>query len=512
MTAPGSLARNVLSNWVVLATNVAYALVMTPLIVRTLGVERYGVWSFLNGFAAYSELLYLGLGSALVKFVAQRRAEHDVAGINRLASVVTSIYAALGLACLLVFSALSGLVPHIFAEPLPPDVARAASITCALLGVRLLLIFISSAFSGLLTGHDRFDLVNVVQFFSIVVRFVLTPVLLARGMDPLLTLAVLTAATVALELLGLATVAFANVHGLKLAPTKPKWSEVRWLYGFGLQSFFIVLAVKLISYTDTTVIGITLGAPSVALYALPLQLVEYTRMFIGGFAAVFLPRVAMSLTQGDHEGVRQSYLRSARIAFFLAGWLGALLISLGPMFLDLWVGNGFGDGAARVLVYLSIALMGQVLSSQVPLAFYQGLGLLAFPAAIMIVEAALNLGLSLWLAPRMGLDGVALATAIPAIFSVSILPRFLCRRLGIPLMMVVRHVAPGAVLFAGTIALEAIIALVLPSASWLSLFLRGGASIPLALAAAGLMFPLEERRAILRLVRPASASPADALP
>jgi O-antigen/teichoic acid export membrane protein len=64
---PQSLARNVLSNWLVLAGTLIYALVITPIVVRTLDTERYGVWSFLNGVLAYADLFYLGLGVAFIK-------------------------------------------------------------------------------------------------------------------------------------------------------------------------------------------------------------------------------------------------------------------------------------------------------------------------------------------------------------------------------------------------------------------------------------------------------------
>ena len=80
MTRPGSLARNVLSNWIGIPITVAYGLVITPIIVRALDTELYGVWSFLNGLLMYSDLLYVGLGSALIKYVAQHRANDDQAG------------------------------------------------------------------------------------------------------------------------------------------------------------------------------------------------------------------------------------------------------------------------------------------------------------------------------------------------------------------------------------------------------------------------------------------------
>jgi len=502
MRGTSSLLRNVLSNWIVMAISLAYTFTITPLVVRTLGVERYGVWSFLNGLLVYSELLYLGLGSALVKYVAQYRARSDIHGINRLTSVVATIYGLLGLISLGLFALVSGYVPVLFAEPLTNAAASAAVMTCALLGVRMLLVFLTSPFAGLLAGYERYDLGSAVNLVSVVVRFIATPILLRQSWDPLLTMAYLTVGASVIDLVLLGIVAYASISGLTLRVVKPRWTELRWLYGFGLQSFFVVFAVKLISYADTTVIGIVLGAAGVALYSLPLQLVEVARMFIGGFAAVFLPRVALSSEHGDEQAIRDAYLRSMRIAFFLAGWLGAGLITLGPMFLGLWIGPGFGGIPASLLLYLVLALMAQVLSSQVPLPFYQALGLLVVPAVVISIEGGLNIALSIWFAKVIGLPGVALATALPAVISVALLPAYLCRKLDVPLNQLVRSLTPGLVMLIGTIAVERLLAAVLASASWLVLVVRIAVTVPVGFAVMGLMFPEDERKTISRMLRP----------
>ena len=242
-----SLIRNVVSNWVLLASSLTYGFLITPIVVRTLGVELYGVWSFLNGLIVYSDVLYFGLGSAVIKYCAQFRTRNDVGGINRLASVVASIYGTVGLTCLLLLIALSRIIPVAFGEPLSGEAAHAASVTCVLLGIRLFTIFVASAFSGVICGHDRFDLVNAVQFVSLLVRAVAIPFLLPMSSNPLIALAALTAVMGFLEFGALVVIAFRSIPGLQVFPTVPQWFELRWMYVFGLQSFMILFAVKLIS-------------------------------------------------------------------------------------------------------------------------------------------------------------------------------------------------------------------------------------------------------------------------
>jgi O-antigen/teichoic acid export membrane protein len=503
-TAP-SLIRNVLSNWFVLAVGVAYTLFITPIIVRALGQEQYGVWSFLNGLLAYSDVLYFGLGAAFVKYVAECRAQGDQAGVNRLASVVTLIYGALGGLCLLVALGLSAFVAPVFAQPLSPEVARAATLTCVLLGAQLFFVFVGSAFVGLLSGYERYDLANAVYLVGVVIRFVATPLLVREGHEPLITLAVLSSAVAGLGVLLLAIVSFRVVPGFALRLLRPTGAELARLYGFGLQSFFIIFAVKLISYTDTTVIGVTLGAASVALYTLPLQLVEYARAAVTGFSGVFLPRLAGLAAQKDHAALREAYLSSMRFACVLSGWMVASMIVLGPAFLNRWVGPDFGTPVQMVLLWLAVAAFGQVISTQVPLPFYQALHIVAVPAAVLTLEAAINLGLSLWLAPRLGIVGVAVATVVPALLvSGVVLPPYLCKRLELRLRtLCVTSVVPGLVAAVLTLALYWLSGLVIHAESYLAIATRAVLTLPVPLGVFAASLPVHERAALRQRLVPA---------
>ena len=498
MIHAGSLARNVLSNWLSIPMSLAYGLIITPIIVRALDTELYGVWSFLNGLLMYSDLLYVGLGSALIKYVAQYRANGDQPAINRLVSVVTGIYGVLGLVCFAAMLAISTVIPYAFAEPLSPEVARAASATCVLLGAQLFFVFLGSAFSGLICGHDRYDLANAISIATVSLRFVAVPLILASGEDPLFRLALLTASAAALHTSMLAAVAYRVVPQLSVRLVRWRRAELAMLYGFGLPSFFILFAVRLVSFSDTTIIGIMLGASSVALYALPLQLMEYSRATVSGFTSVLLPRLTAMTTRGNLAAVRDAYLSATRIAAFLTAWLAAGLVTIGPAFLNRWVGDAFGAPAQWILIFLAIAAFGQVLTIHAPLGFYQAMHLVAFPAKVLMLEALINLGLSIWLAPRLGLAGVALATALPAVFvSGMILPSYMCRHLGVPIRtFIAASIFPGALMFIANSTVLYLSGLVIASETYPGIIARAMISIPVAVLVFLATFPAHERRLI----------------
>ena len=496
VTRPGSLARNVLSNWITIPLSLAYGLIITPIIVRALDTELYGVWSFLNGLLVYSDLLYVGLGSALVKYVAQHHANGDQRAINRLFSVVLGIYCVIGIVCCGVMIGISNLVPDLFAQPLSPEAARAASATCVLLGVQLFFVFIGSAFSGLISGYDRFDLSNFIYVAIMAIRFVATPIVLQTGDDPLLDLAVLVASIAALQAVMAAVTAYWLIPDLSVRLVRWRTAELRVLYGFGLPSFFITFAARIVSFSDTTIIGMMLGASAVAIYALPVQLIEYARAPVAGFTRVLLPRLTALTTRGDLASLREAYLSATRIATFLTAWLGAIALAVGPAFLNRWVGDAFGTPVQWVLVFLATAAFGQVLSTHAPLGFYQALHIVSFPAKVLMLEALLNLGLSIWLAPRFGITGVALATAAPALLvGTVVLPPYLCRHLALPFRtFLAAGVLPGALMFVGSSVVLYLSGLVITADSYPAVVLRSALSLPIAVLIFLVTFPAQERR------------------
>ena len=107
-------------------------------------------------------------------------------------------------------------------------------------------------------------------------------------------LAVFMAATSVVELLVARTLGVSRRPVTPRGRHPPRAEELRILYGFGVPAFLITFSLRLISYTDTTVIGVVLGAASVGLYSLPLQIIEYTRLaVIGLLRASCLARITV---------------------------------------------------------------------------------------------------------------------------------------------------------------------------------------------------------------------------
>jgi O-antigen/teichoic acid export membrane protein len=139
------------------------------------------------------------------------------------------------------------------------------------------------------------------------------------------------------------------------------------------------------------------------------------------------------------------------------------------------------------MVILAAPLM-LALSQSVSARILYGLGRLRWFARLVLAEAVANLVLSACLAERLGIEGVALGTAIPNVLANLAVAVYVCRLLGVRLRDYVRHsfLAPlGMTVIPAAVWLAALLWWKLDD--WLSFLLAGSTGLavylPLALLA-----------------------------
>ena len=81
---------NALASWSTYASQIVAAFVVTPIVVRGLGDQRYGVWSLVESVLAYLMLMDFGLTASVVRYVARFEAVADLDRRNRVFSTSQS--------------------------------------------------------------------------------------------------------------------------------------------------------------------------------------------------------------------------------------------------------------------------------------------------------------------------------------------------------------------------------------------------------------------------------------
>ncbi|MGC9070864.1 MAG: lipopolysaccharide biosynthesis protein, partial [Elusimicrobiales bacterium] len=155
------ICRNTFFNAIGRLWGILVALVLTPYIIRHIGVERYGIWALVGVITGYFGLLDFGVGTSFVKYIAEFYAKRDYEKINQVVNTGFVFYT--------VFAILIIVLGFLFINPLlsffkiPPQMLNEVRFVF-LLGI--IIFGVSNALSPFLavqTGLQRMDITNKIS-------------------------------------------------------------------------------------------------------------------------------------------------------------------------------------------------------------------------------------------------------------------------------------------------------------------------------------------------------------
>lgn len=432
------VVRNIASNWVGYGINMAVSFLLSPLLVHRLGDVAYGIWAIAVQLGAYMGVLDFGVRVAVTRFLTQFHERGDTRKINETLTTALCLLGGLGLFCAAIAVPLSWWMPlhmRVASNMLMP-----ARISIFLIGISVAVAFPGALFTGALASLSRYDLINVRSATSALTRGLLLWFLLAHGYG----LVSVAAATVILTVLAYAVeflLANRAYGGLEVALPRPFWgTNVSALFQFSAFAFLLSISSRLLLWSDNVVVGLVLGPVAVTFYAIGGNLVDCMRSVLSSITCVFVPIASSYDAKRDMDGLRRLFIRGSRLTllFLLPGVCG--LFTIGKPFIGLWMGERYIAYAFPVLVLLTIPLLVAPLQVTCNQILY-GMNRHQTYAFLAISEAVLNLGISIYLAHKIGLLGVALGTLIPCLPIEGIaLPLYTARVLGLPVGTMYRKV------------------------------------------------------------------------
>ena len=87
------LRRNALGVYAVYAAAIVSGLVVTPVVIHSIGKSAFGVWSVIGSVTIYLSVLDFGVGPSIVRFTAEAHGRSAPDDINEVASTGLAMYA-----------------------------------------------------------------------------------------------------------------------------------------------------------------------------------------------------------------------------------------------------------------------------------------------------------------------------------------------------------------------------------------------------------------------------------
>lgn len=437
-------ARSVASGYVVMLVAGVAAIIRIPIILHYLGLTQYGLWAILFSLASYVGIGGLGLGPSLTRVVAKATVKHDVAGASTAVTLTAAFQLTVAAVLLLLIVPWGDALVAFFKV----NSAMSEAFTLALyyvgagLGLRLVTDVFYAALLGI-NAKPRADLLRAGGHILDTIAYIGAAV----ALGDLVSLARFGALSglLSLSLFGLVT-ARAIPLQVSLPAVRAVAGDLARLSPWNLT---MMLGGLVIFSTDNLVIAYVLGPDAVALYAVAFQAVYFCATLTFQITDGLQPTIALHYWGAREVQMRRALALSADLSAFVGGFFTVVLVFFGPGLLALWVGRDVFVGHATWFILALIPLLHGIVHSYA--SAWLMTGDLRPMALLNALEAAANLGLSLWWAGVWGVAGVALGTIVAqALTNAWFLPWRLGQRAGLHGIppLTTRPVALGGLLIA----------------------------------------------------------------
>jgi O-antigen/teichoic acid export membrane protein len=378
-------------------------LIATPIIVRHLGLEMYGIWVVINGLAGGLAVFGLGIGDAATKHIAACRGREDYRGAARVfeATLSLSITTAI-LGGGLVLTAANVIARYAFRMETGDHAAVAVAVRAG--AVLLALRWIEAAYTSTLKAYERYD-ISAWICTPIKTLIIISIVILALGGYGVVTILLATAGW---TLVGLLLMAWQVRRLDSHMSFLPVVDLARWrkLASFGTFSGIQSIANMIFTQADRLIVGATIGPAAAGAYSVCLQLVQPIQTIcVQAFNFVF-PRISHKTEAGEHESARHFVRTILTISVALTLLLSLPLLLAGKPLLSLYMGAEFAKTNYSVLPILTIAFA--IISiSVVPYYALLGTGQVRFVSLLNLFAGITAAACAAWWTPHFGPLGAA---------------------------------------------------------------------------------------------------------
>jgi O-antigen/teichoic acid export membrane protein len=470
-----------------LLTAYLFSLLLAPVMLDRLGLSLFGVWAVTGAMATYAGLADLGITRSLSRFVALYDVRGDRAAIAEcvgLGLIVTTAVSA-------VAAAAAAITPGLFASSL--GVLSVDDLRLVLLSSVAIYSFTTyrRVLNSVAVGLRRMVSSNVANVFTNVVNFAFSvgillvhPDLVAYGYANALSY---------LIGIGAALVSLRYVWG-SIPVAWPSAERSREVLRFGVSTQLHAFADLINMQADKLVLAFVIGVRAAASYEIAARVVLAVRSVGLLTISAMIPTVTALIAQHGRRVVPRLYRRYTRFTVGLAFPVFALTCVSAPFLLHAWLGE-IPSHATGVVVVLTLGYLSQM-SCVVAMNIATADGRPGFVASNSLVIAALNVGLTLALAPVFGFWGILGGTVLALAAGSAVFVVRFHRTYGLPLRDYGAAVLPPAGL---ALVLAAGVALAVTLQGWetSSRFTSAGMVAAITVAYLGLYWPIASRLGFL---------------
>lgn len=405
------LARSILSNWFTTVALLVAGFFLQPFIVHRLGNIAYGVWVLAISSVNFLGMLDLGMTSSIIRFISKGHASQNHQESSEALSAVLWVRLQISILVLLLSGIFALVFPRVF--KVPPVLAVDAREALLIIGVTTAISMSFGVFGSALSALNRYDLKGYVALIQLCIRVVGVVSVLRSGHG----IVAIAGCEFLAAVVGNALLAYLSHRiypEMEIHLGRPRPEVLRKIWSYSAYAFLITVAIQLVYQSDNMVVGAFVSTSAVTFYAIGNTLCRYTQQIVSAMTATFTPTASAYDATGDLAGLRALYRNGTRATMAISLPIVITLIIRGSTFIGVWMGPQYSRSSGIVLAILATTLMFS-LPNNTAASIAFGVDKHKLTAWWSIGEGIANLTLSILLARRFGLYGVAIGTLIPSL-------------------------------------------------------------------------------------------------
>ena len=434
-------------------------LLYTPIMLRILGQEEYGLYSLSNSVISYLTLLNFGFGTAIIRFISKFRVEGDHDKIEGVTGLILSIYGIIAIIVCIVGFLLTKGTGLFFGTGLTVNEIQRLKVLMIVMTVSTAISFPVSVLSSVSVAYEKYIFRKMVDMIATIATPILNLIVLFLGY-----------ASIGLAMIGLGIQLIYGIIFIWYCKQKlnvvPRFKDmpfymVKEILGFSIYVFASSIIDMLYWATDKVLIGAVLGTVAVAVYNIGGTFTSMLQNMSSAISGVFGTRVnRMVFGNQPMEKLSELLIRIGRLQYYIVSLILSGYIVFGQIFIDVWAGKDYSQ--AYIIGLLTMVPLAVPLIQSIAFSVISAQNKLKFRTIVYAVIAVLNVIGTILAMPKFGIIGAAACTAVAFIVGNGILMNWYYWKvikldiIGFWKNIIRISIAPVIMVVVGTVALRVI--------------------------------------------------------
>lgn len=388
------------------------AIAYTPIMLRLLGKNEYGLYNLAGSIVSYLSLFSFGFSAAYMRFYARCKAVEDDEGVAKLNGLFLLVYTVFSILVLVSGAVLVVYSDSIVGSKFTVEELQTVKVLMAILVGSMAFTFVTPVFDSYIVAHEKFIFQKSLQIVGQVCSPLICLPVLLMGYKSIGLVIAMTVVSLGVKLINIA-------YSFRVLRIKFIFRNLDFmlLKEVSVFSFFIFLnmIIDQVNWNvDKFLIGRFRGPAEVAEYGLAAQLNTIYLSISVAISSVFVPSVNMLISQKKSMSELSTlFTRIGRLQFIILSLGCGLLICFGREFIMVWAGKNYVNSYfVALLLILPVTIP---LIQNLAIEIQKAQNMHHFRSIIYFIIAVINIAISIPLVRAYGAVGAAAGTALALI-------------------------------------------------------------------------------------------------